>query len=72
MSRFSLVAAYRDRIWKCRGRRGCVGTGINIEDNFPRVLSLWILRKTQRRISRCLSDFPSNSNNIPHDEVGET
>lgn len=26
----------------------------------------------RRRISRCLSDFPSNSNNIPHDEVGET
>lgn len=45
-SRFSLVVAYRDRIWKCRGRRGCVETGINIEDNFPRVLSLWILRKT--------------------------
>lgn len=39
-SRFSLVAAYRDRIWKYRRRRGCVETGINIEDNFPRVLSL--------------------------------
>lgn len=60
-SRFSLVAAYRDRIWKCPERRGCAGTRINVEDNFPRAPSRRPLRKTRTDIA-----FPvSLSVNLP-------